>query len=257
MIVRSAQDAEGTEVWQLIKQPDHALLASDIAQHWGKSPFLELKPYYTVLQAIEHHDDGWHGWELQPDFDEETGNPRSFMDTRSTDSNQLWRKSMDGVKKLGPLAQSLVASHCYRLREQSESADSPEGRAFLMETNIKRNQWLDEWLDSSDENTLEIAEMALKQLRFFDWISLWFCMAERTESYTFQETPSGTPLNITPLGENLFQADPWPWTVGEFELKIPAWEIPAKPYPNKREMNQEPGIEVMLSWKLKPAKKTK
>ncbi|PHR97439.1 MAG: hypothetical protein COA78_27610 [Blastopirellula sp.] len=254
MIVRPAQDTEGNKVWQLIKQPDHARLSADIAEHWGKPPFQELKPYYTVFQAIERHDDGWQGWELQPDLDQETGNPLSFMDTPFSDSNQLWRKSIDSVKNLGPLAQYLVASHFYLLREQSESADSPEGRAFLMETNLKRNPWLNEWLASSEENTLEVAEMALKQLRFFDWISLWFCMAERTESYTFQETPSGTPLVITPLSETLYQADPWPWTNNEIEFQIPAWQIPDKKYPSKREMNQEPGIEIMLSWKLKKAK---
>ena len=44
---------------QLISQPDHAALAFRIMRAWDATHFPESTRKQSILNAVEHHDDGW------------------------------------------------------------------------------------------------------------------------------------------------------------------------------------------------------
>ncbi|TWT33025.1 DUF3891 family protein [Blastopirellula retiformator] len=251
MIVREAIDKFGEPVFQLIFQTAHAHVSGRFAEAWGAGPFLDLPCRVNTLPAIYHHDDGWDQWDPLPRVDPETGRPMSFLDMPHEEAETIWRHSIDAVAPWGPLAQYIVARHFSILRSESHSANTPGGRAFLYHYEKKCAYWLAGWMASDRDRSEERAQRALEELRFFDWISLWFCIAERTEPHQM-ETPDKIPLQIQPQGDGRFTISPWPWKVNEIDLSIMAREIPRKSYSSDKALQAEQGRITTLRWELVP-----
>ncbi|MFI4876093.1 MAG: DUF3891 family protein [Blastopirellula sp. JB062] len=251
MIVRDAMNKHGEPVYQLIFQTAHAHVSGRLAEAWGAGSFVALPCRYHTLPAIYHHDDGWDQWDPLPRVDRSTGRPMSFLDMPHAEAEAIWRHSIDAVAPWGPLAQYLVARHFSILRTESESAQTPGGIVFLRQYERKCALWLAQWMSSDRDRTQERADRALEELRFFDWLSLWFCMAERIEPYKM-ETPDKRSLTIIPQGEGRFHVEPWPWKVDEIDLSIMAREIPARQFESDESLQAEQGRITTLRWELTP-----
>jgi uncharacterized protein DUF3891 len=241
--------------WILISQIDHARLAGKLAEHWGAGGFAPLVPRYELLWAVYHHDDGWRDWDETPDIDSQRGWPRSFVEMDLGDSLAIWDASIRSAERAGKLQALVVAGHfCALLRRasawQSNDPARPAAERFLANFDALIRSWQLTWqAENTLENTPERARQALRQLQFFDTLSLWFCCAAASEPETI-ETPGGPVLTIAPHDPLRMALEPWPLGVESLNLEVPGRAIPVAHYRSRAEVAATPSQPVLLRWQL-------
>jgi len=252
VIVRPYQAPDGEPMLFLIQQSVHAALSGDLASHWGNGPFAPLVHPAVVWPAIFHHDDGWIPADKSPAIDPKTRRPMTFMDSPTAESHAIWTKSIEWAARISPFAQYLIAEHFMTLREHSESAESEAGQKFLQKYEELCESWRDRWEDRHPSCTEEEEKLALAQLRFFDWFSLWLCLDERKEEYTFERTPGDTRLTVDPVAEDRFLAQPWPWTVDQVNVVVGGYLVPDRDYTDTDDLLAEMNDWRRIEWQFVP-----
>lgn len=257
MIRRDAAADSTSTSWILISQIDHARLAWQLAEHWGANNFAPLVPRDELLWAIDHHDDGWRAWEQAPGVDAERGRPLSFTELSLADSVAIWTGSIDEARAAGHLQAYVVAGHFCALTRRSAAWRCrdplwPRAEQFLARYEALMVTWLAAWqVADPAANTPAVAARALAQLQFFDALSLWFCCSPASEPETI-ETPGGPVLTLCPQGPAQIGLTPWPITVAELNLEIPARSVPLSRYQNPADLAAAPSQPVRLRWQLRP-----
>jgi hypothetical protein len=169
MIRREITTANGTKLWLLISQVEHAHVSGELVRNWREEFSSD------VIDAIAHHDDGWSAWEAEPKLNPEIGAPFSFLEMPVPAALVIWDHSIAAVGKFGPLAGYIVAGHFYNLLNNSEHAKDPLAVAWLTAKRKHRTGWLDEWIRGDPSRTLEYAKRAQQVLLVADLFSLWLC----------------------------------------------------------------------------------
>jgi hypothetical protein len=169
MIRREITTADGTDLWLLISQVEHARVSGELARNW------RVGYSQDVVNAIAHHDDGWAAWEAQPKLKPEFGGPFSFLEMPVPAALVIWDHSIAAAGEFGPLAAYIVAGHFYNLLNHSENAYDPLAAAWLTAKRKHRTTWLDEWVRADATHTLEYAKDAQQMLLIADLFSLWLC----------------------------------------------------------------------------------
>lgn len=252
MIVRPHQLPNGQSALVLIPQSVHAALSGDLASHWGRNGFAPLVHPEVVWPAIFHHDDGWIPVDNAPPVDPETRRPVSFLDSPAADSHRIWTRSIEGAARISPFAQYVIAEHFMMLREQSHSADSEAGRTFLRQYEELTDSWRDRWESRHPLCSEAEVKLAVAQLRFFDWFSLWLCLADRDEPSTLNVPDHEARLRITPLKDGLMQTEPWPWTVDDVHVSVGGWLVPDRDYEDTDDVLREMNDWRRLHWRFAP-----
>jgi hypothetical protein len=229
MIRREIISPEGTKLWLLISQVEHARVSGEIARCWREDFTAE------VIEAIAQHDDGWAAWEAQPKLKPETGAPYSFLEMPLPAALVIWDHSIAAAEKLGPLGGFIVAGHFYNLLSKSENASDPLAVAWLAAKRKQRTSWLDQWVRANPSHTLEVARQAQQMLLLADLFSLWLCC----------DAPAGAGQNsilsqsAMKLQTNNFLKQ-YHFAVPEFEAKWSedgqrperlSWSVAVHPYP--------------------------
>ncbi|PQO35676.1 hypothetical protein C5Y96_08435 [Blastopirellula marina] len=252
MIVRPYKLPDGEPMLFLIQQSVHAALSGDLASHWGNRPFSPLIHPEVVWPAIFHHDDGWIPVDKSPPIDPKTKRPVSFLDSPAPASHAIWTKSIEWAARISPFAQYLIAEHFMSLREHSESAESEAGQTFIHKYEELSESWRDNWEQRHPQCTDAEEKLALAQLRFFDWFSLWLCLDSRTEVYQFEQTPGDIPLTIRPVADGLFHATPWPWTVDRVHVAAGGYLVPDRDYTDTDDLLLEMNDWCRIEWQFAP-----
>ena len=252
------------DCWMLISQVAHARLSYELAREWQQGGVAPLEPRDEVLQAVLHHDDGWAEWERSPDVDSKLGRPLSFLEMPIDEAVDIWWRSIAVAQSVGPVAAYLVSAHFSALVERAHDAHLANPHwlelvdSFLQRQARMRGQWLSAWqsearTDLDDVEAHYLAQRGLKQLQLFDALSLWFCMAERSEPVTF-DTPDGPPITWNPVSPAEVTVDPWPWPRPELQVEVTGRMIPMGCYPTREALSQAPSETALLGWILRPAK---
>jgi len=242
----------GEEKLFLIPQTIHAALSGDLASNWGGGGLPPLVLPEIVWPAIFHHDDGWILPDKSPEIDANTKRPTSFLDYPIDHSHEIWTNSIEGCGRIGSLAQYLVAKHFVILREHSDSAKSAEATRFIERFKPECSKWLDEWSSAYGEVPEQQLDLALEQLRFFDWFSLWLCLAQRTDEHIFEDTPGDIPLKITPSPNGKFVMDPWPWEVEMVHVAVRGYLVPDRDYLDTKDLQEEMDDLCRIDWYFLP-----
>jgi len=95
----------------LITQPDHALLAEQIAAAVRTEPALSGPARGVVLLAVREHDNGWSEVDAEPAVDPATGRPLDFMTGPAPVKHELWLRGIRRVARMHAHAGALVAEH--------------------------------------------------------------------------------------------------------------------------------------------------
>lgn len=261
MIRREGLSSDGTRVWLLIDQIEHARLAGTLAQHWQLGQILPERVRAEWLQAVLHHDDGWASWDAQPGVDPRNGRPINFNEMPTAESTAIWRRSIAAA--CGPLAEYAVAGHFRALLLRFDSwrkADAnarQAGEQFLQFADATLATALAAWQSPAEGLTVHVAERALHLLQFFDALSLWLCCEPRVAPQTFAP-PRLTAVVFDPVHDSargadqpsVFAARPWPFAVKDLELSLTAWSIPAFPDARFRLENTNTSRRLPLTWQL-------
>lgn len=160
-----------------------------------------------------------------------------------------------------PLPGIWVSRHFCYLAEQARSArrDRPDELAaldaFLSAQSQRQAAWKTEAVrEFAGEHLDRLIEAGFHYVQFFDRLSLWVCMAERSEPADF-DLPSGGRMTWAPGSAGRIDVAPWPFSVEHVELSAPARRIAARVYANDAGLHKEFGRspEEQLRWTLMPS----
>ena len=92
-----------------ITQPDHAILACDVARHFDE---LDGHPRRdAILHAVREHDNGWHEPDEALIFDETSGRALDFVGAPDAVKQSVWPVAIDRVTNDSTYAAALIAEH--------------------------------------------------------------------------------------------------------------------------------------------------
>jgi hypothetical protein len=262
MIRRPLHTESGGDAWMLISQVEHARLSGALAAAWSDRIAPLPEPREELVAAVSRHDDGWLAWELRPTVLE--GRPREFLEMPFDEALAIWRRSIAVAQTVGPLAGYAVSGH-FSILAQAAKDREPRSFAwldladeFLEEQADLQSQWRAACqARDGAEAAAERTRRAVDLLRFFDFASLWFCRAPRTDAETIvigREAavtfrPAGEPES--PEGAAV-KLEPWPLVGDRLELGVIGRVIPAVDYANPDALAKAPSTDVRLRWTLQP-----
>lgn len=230
--------------WVLVRQVDHQVQCADMARAWGGGGFRPLSDHEALVTAARRHDEGWRVWEEHPRVDPE-GRPEDFPDIDRTEHVTLYRRGIDEVCRIDPLAGLIASMHgagLYRARLGLDHVVSGAGH---------RPPAVERFLEHEDLRQARLrarlghgpaqerwAWAAYRLLQAWDLLSLvllWGRLAERDE-IVLRRVPvdaadvGGADIRVRPDGPWSARMDPWPFSGDEVALPVPARVIPARPY---------------------------
>ena len=241
--------------WILLSQVDHARLAGQLAEAWGRKPLERLNT--ELVAAISHHDDGWADWERRPKVDPVEGRPIAFTEMDLAEALNIWRGSIAAARSIGPLAGYAVAGHFSAILTWYGSWKSDSQRRalavdFLAEQQHNMQEWSRAWLAADPDSHPEAClARAVAHLQMFDALSLWLCTADRDQPQTFTP-PEGTSVSFAPILTTRCAVTPWPFHGERLDLAIEGRAVPARRYASETELAQTPGEELRLEFAFEP-----
>jgi hypothetical protein len=259
----AAGRVDNTDAWMLISQVEHARLSGALAAAWSDAISPLPSPRDEMVAAVARHDDGWLAWELRPTVLE--GRPREFLEMPFDEALAIWRRSIAVAQMVGPLAGYAVSGH-FSILAQAAKDREPRSFAwldladeFLEEQTDLQAQWLTNCQARHGvEAGTDETRRAVDLLRFFDFASLWFCRAPRTEAETIgigREAsitfgPQGKPESAAGAVVTLA---PWPLLGDRLEVGVTGRVVPAVDYTSADALAKAPSTDVRLVWTLLPA----
>ena len=207
MIVRQTGDA-----LQLITQPDHAALASEIMEH--SVALAEHPRRSSILLAVAEHDNGWTEPDAAPLLDPVTGIPFDFISAPIDMRQSVWPR---GVARLAydPWAAALVAQHAIVIfhRYRSDTAWT----RFFVEMETMRGEMV-------EASGLLLPELLADYwfLGLGDLISLTFCNG-------WTDVQEFDPWSVRLSSSQVF-VSPDPFDGSRIPIAIEAQEIPKRHY---------------------------
>ena len=196
----------------LITQPDHAILAAALMQHWQHGGLQESPRHHAIMLAIQAHDNGWQEVDAEPCLDPQTGDVLDFVHVPEEVRHGIWTR---GVARLTnePYAAALVAQHALhiyrRMRQQ------PVWRQFFVDMTAARDRHL-----AAAHETIDTLQREYAFLRLADLASLTFCGVDtggQAQEMGYEIAQDGSQLMVAP--------DPFDGAV--FDVTIGGRELPA------------------------------
>lgn len=251
--------ADGAD-FLLITQHDHALIAGELADHFGNEYFATPDPHASVMKGVELHDAGWPLHDDEPTLSK-ANLPLDVFEMPQDIALKVWSASVERAMAKDPYAGLLVSLHVLSLsvfattqpnflHEKWEVESGPGAFAIskFQQKELERQQDLRAKLGLRSDRPVhhaaprEVTQKKEDQLNFnfrmlqaMDLISL-ACCCTKPPSVQTQDVlpePGAAPLRLNLKREgNDVTVDPWPFKSAEIELKIPVCRIGGGPYEN-------------------------
>jgi Protein of unknown function (DUF3891) len=219
MIIRRAESR-----LQLITQPDHAALAWRIIREWDAAHFPESPRKRSILNAIEHHDDGWAEADAELIVDGTSGRLLDFVEVPDSIKRETSWLGIEG-RDSDPYAGALMAQH--RLHVYRRHVNDPDWGDFFSTVADAR----DRYLRAAGSIALDQLLDDYRFVRAGDLASLAFCnnwASTDDDECGYAMRLEGTSLLVVP--------DPFGGRA--VEIRIDAREVPNRPYGSLAEVQQ-------------------
>ena len=263
MIRREVQRDDKGE-FLLIAQHDHALIAGELAEHFGNDHFARPEPRELALQGVRLHDCGWPLHDDQPTINKD-GKPLDVFETPRQIALPVWTASAEKASAIDPYAGLLVSLHVLSLPVFASSQTSFQHEKFdlsepaekfavskFQHREIERQEDLRTRLGlRTDKPTHhkhphevtqkneDLLTFNFRMLQAMDAISLAACCTTPPASQSQDVLPhrGAKPIKfaIARRGDDV-TINPWPFDQPKVELKIPVCRIAAKKYANNDEL---------------------
>src|SRR6476661_4141290 len=92
-----------------ITQPDHAVAAADLVQHFDG--FRSNPRRAEIHLAVREHDSGWHEVDRDLVFDADLGKAHDFITVPEPAKQSVWPAAIEQVAPTSPYAAALIAEH--------------------------------------------------------------------------------------------------------------------------------------------------
>ncbi len=239
--------------WIALRQSTHALLAFQLADHWGNRTTPRPAPRAEVLAAALLHDAGWDGREEEPRR-AASGAPVAFDSLPPGEHEEVWTACVERAATRGRYVAYLVSHHVAHLARSYSSSPSPEflareqGRqAALAEELAAQPRYADLFRGEGDRRNRAI-------LRLTDALAVLLSVGAGG-----QRTLPGLPqregeaeLQVTRVGERTYRLRPWPLAGRRLSVHAEGVVLPARFYESDAQLRAawRTAAVVTLSWTL-------
>ena len=264
--------------WLLITQNDHALLAGELAEHFGNDRFFPPDPMDSTLKGVRLHDSGWPLHDDDGPTLNARGEPLDVFEVSRPIALKVWQTSAERAAAQDPYAGLLTSLHVLSLsvfatsetefQHEKFDMDDPQSKFAVTKfqhNEIARQEDLRQRLGlRTDRPTATKLPKAMAQksedklnfnirmLQAMDLISLAACCTKPPADQTqdVYMTPGGekVKLSLERRGNDV-HVGPWPFDTDEIALPIPACRFPARPFANEtafREALNKAPAEVLV-----------
>jgi hypothetical protein len=210
-----------------IPQSAHALLAFQLADHWGNRETPYPAPRADVLAAVLLHDAGWDGPDAAPRLGAD-GALLAFDSWPAEEHEAIWHASVDRAASYGRYVAWLVSHHVTALAQRSAGtrpgflADEERRRAELASglTGDRRYRHvLFGGADAANRAIVRIADALA--------VHLILGLAGRLVVPELPRRSGSVPLEVGPVTETSVRLRPWPLAGRRLPVSIEALYLPS------------------------------
>lgn len=216
---------------RMTTQHDHARVAGTIARNWKGNGFIpEVSQVLknSTFFAIDNHDVGWYGLDLNPVFDRKIQMPFSFFSATSEDAVGLWNDSIEICQQFSIFSGYLVSMHFYMLAKVGMD-DAPESQYEILNNFMCQEENRQRELRKKMREVENLHKESMGELlRFSDTLSLLLCRApEITPKPGVISTllKGSIKVKIYENSEKM-EISPWPFIEESLLVSIPSLTIP-------------------------------
>lgn len=251
------------EAYWLFAQHDHALLAGELARHWGNANFARPDPFESTILGTAHHDAGW------PLHDEHPTRsaakiPLDVFETPRQITHKVWLESANRAIAIDPYAGLLVCLHGLSLSAISVSANQPakfdpQQLRQQFDLNKLQHQLIERlerlraqlglridrplrlglaegWTDDAEDKL----KFNLRLLQAMDLISLSICCTTPPDFIPGHVHPrpgeATVKLQLARPTPGELRVSPWPFDLARLEVSIPYRIVPQRTYQSDAEL---------------------
>jgi uncharacterized protein DUF3891 len=256
MILVEEKGARGDHLL-VIRQTDHAFLASFFAREWGNEKFPKPQPNVSFCLAVAEHDNGWSDWELQPTLDPRSHLPYSFMSIPTEIHIALYRLAIDRVMRVDHYAGLLAVMHASELYDRAratmpgysakyvKTSESHVVGDFVQQLRLQQLR-LKADLRANPAMRAYAEEQHLKanaaRLEMLDRLSLHFCMNPEQgmmlDAVPVNDEGQETDMELHSEGAGVIAIAPYPFRRDPLSFSIMARRVPKKDYASDQEFRK-------------------
>ena len=197
--------------WAAILQSSHAMLAFQLADHWGNRATPRPAPRPEVLAAVLLHDAGWDGSE-EPPRRSSDGLPLAFDTWPESERETLWRSAVERAALRGRYVAYLVSHHVASLARRSARAQhaeftaAEEQRQHELRAELSRDQRYGQVFATGGDDV----NRAVVRLADAIAVQLSVGAAEPVELAGLPTAKGPVTLAMRPIGDRTYRLRPWP-----------------------------------------------
>jgi hypothetical protein len=230
--------------WEVIYQPAHALLATQIASHWRA----DQRPtrWIETLVALAQHDDEAQEWKERNHLTD-SGAPLDFTMSKSPSLKQPSHVTSE-LQHKGQWASLMISMHTTFLYSHLR-AEGPEFAAFMNEQEENQRAWR-----TALKITKKEADAAYALFQWCDRMSLILCQRELPDGERALEVsvgPDGTRYDVI-CHESIISVEPWPFESPRFTLSVESYQLSQLSFKDDRELQTvlESTPVTQLTWEF-------
>jgi hypothetical protein len=236
-----------------VLQSAHALMAFQLADHWGNRSTPRPSPRADVLAAVMLHDAGWDGRDEPPRLAPD-GSPEAFDTLPEDEHETVWSDSVERAGMRGSYVAYLVSHHVTHLATTYATAPRPEFLAGEEERRARLRAALER--EPAYASTLgaraDLVNRAV--LRLADAIAVLLARGVHGRS-RLGDLPrrQGTEvLELTHVDGFAYRLRPWPFVGGRLRICVEGRRLPASRFGDEASLRRAwaDAEVVRLCWRL-------
>lgn len=241
--------------WVAIPQAAHAMLAFQIADHWGNRMTPRPGPRAEVLGAVLLHDSGWDAREEPPALDPE-GLPLAFDTWPEGERETLWTAAVERAALRGRYPAYLVSHHVSMLASRFGTLPhdaflaAEEHRRAALRTDLERDpRYAQVFRTGGDDVNRAVVRTA-------DAIAVH--LARGTAGcVALPDVPQrGGPaaIELRCIGDRTYRLRPWPLAGRRLDLVAEGRALPTERFADEDGLHRAWAVAptLRLSWTLLP-----
>ena len=241
--------AQHPQGWWLIRQPDHAVLASQFAEHWGNTVFTLPEPRADVLEGIRRHDDGWATRDQAPLITRQgkpsafgsdlVGKYTAFEEIDLKDYLGVRGKALEIVARDNAYAAVLISMHtCNLLTANADRRTIQPDELPLLDDFVEHQKRRQSELKAACAASGRFTDADLSEATFLrhfrllqacDCLSLLSCVdyeAPATLLHPLATKDGGVrTVQVHRVGSRTFRLDPYPFSSSPLSFQIPGRRV--------------------------------
>ncbi|MEP0841253.1 MAG: DUF3891 family protein [Phycisphaerae bacterium] len=239
--------------WIAIRQSAHALMAFQLADHWGNRTTPRPAPRAEVLAAVLLHDSGWDGREEIPRLTP-AGEPVAFDSLPEGEHEEVWTACVERAATRGRYAAYLVSHHVSHLAQSYASAPCPEflareeaRRAALVAALAEQPRYADLFRTEGDRRNRAI-------VRLTDALAVLLSLGVEGRRVLpgLPQRQGDVDLELRHLGGRSYRLRPWPLAGRRLTVYAEGVVLPRRTWASEDDLRQcwHSAPVALLSWTL-------